>query len=82
MTAVLDIGVDCQAKPRGERPGRDATNAAALAQHGVALQAVLAGGGWAVDEVAYETKLSAVVSGVARSVVEHVISQDSLNRLI
>jgi siroheme decarboxylase len=25
MTAALEFGVDCQAKPHGERPGRDAT---------------------------------------------------------
>ena len=55
---------------------------AALSQYAGALESVLASGGWAVDEVSYETKSGTAISGVAHSVVEHVISQDSLNRLI
>jgi hypothetical protein len=60
----------------------DGNATAALSQYAGALESNLASGGWAVDEVSYETKLGASLNGVARSVVEHVISQDSLNRLI
>ena len=52
------------------------------AQHTGALQDALAQSAWNVDEISYETRVSAPHNGVVRSVIEHVISQDSLNRLI
>lgn len=44
--------------------------------------ALAAGGAWEIDEIAYATRQADSHNGVVRSVVEYVISQDSLNRLV
>jgi hypothetical protein len=46
------------------------------------LRGALAESGWSVDEVVYATRFGGAHEAVARSVVEHVASLDSLNRLI
>ena len=52
------------------------------AGHMDALLRDLGTAGWKVDEVSYETLRPEGAAGTARSVVEHVITQDSMNRLI
>lgn len=46
------------------------------------LRDALAKAGWEVDEMTYATQVITSASGVPRSVVEHIVSQDSLNRLM
>jgi hypothetical protein len=46
------------------------------------LKGSLSESGWNVDEVAYGTRLENPHSTVVRSVIEHVVSLDSLNRLV
>ena len=46
------------------------------------LKGSLAASGWNVDEVAYGTRSENPHSAVVRSVIEHVVSLDSLNRLV
>lgn len=58
----------------------DAT--AATSAHAQELRAALSTAGWDVDEVMYQTSQTDSQNGVVRSVVEHIISQDSLSRLI
>lgn len=60
---------------------QDEAATANLASHAEALRAALAESGWTVDEVAYETHAPTDASGVVHAVVEHVVRQDSLNRL-
>jgi hypothetical protein len=58
---------------------QDATTEASA--HAQELRALLAAAGWEVDEIVYQTSQSNSQNGVVLSVVEHIISQDSLNRL-
>jgi hypothetical protein len=60
----------------------DSNTADILAGYVASLRGTLEAGGWVVDEIAYETRTGDSQGGVVRSVVEHVISQDSLNRMI
>jgi hypothetical protein len=60
----------------------DADKTGMAAGHMDALTRDLAAAGWKVDEVSYETLVPDVTRGTVRSVVEHVITQHSLNRLI
>ena len=61
---------------------QDGEKTAAVARYVEQLKSLLQGVGWTVDEVVYETRQMDSYNGVVRSVVEHVASQDSLNRLI
>ena len=61
--------------------GDEAATAAAAA-HAETLRAALAEGGWEVDEVAYATRQADNQNGAVRAVVDHVVRQDSLNRLV
>jgi Flagellar hook-length control protein FliK len=60
----------------------DSNTADIMAGYVASLRGTLEDGGWVVDEIAYETRTGDTQGGVVRSVVEHVISQDSLNRMI
>jgi hypothetical protein len=53
-----------------------------LAGYSERLRESLQSLGWTIDEVMYETRTPMTQNGAVRSVVEHVISQDSLNRLV
>lgn len=53
-----------------------------LARYAEQLKSLLDGVGWTVDEIAYETRQGDGYNGAVRSVIEHVVNQDSLNRLI
>ncbi|HEX9812069.1 MAG TPA: hypothetical protein VGA88_08295 [Burkholderiales bacterium] len=54
-----------------------------LASQVEALRTALTSGGqWEIDEIVYETRHVDSYNGAVRSVVEHVVSQDSLNRLV
>jgi hypothetical protein len=46
------------------------------------LEDSLAENGWSIDEVAYATRSENPHNAVVRSVIEHVVSLDSLNRLV
>lgn len=59
-----------------------ADSAAEMSRHGSVLRQALMDAGWSVDEVTYEVRDSSASNPAVRSVVEHVIAQDSLNRLI
>jgi len=59
----------------------DANEAAGqIAQYSGDLRTDLIDHGWNVDELRYETRLDVVGSGVVRTVVDHIIAQDSLMR--
>jgi len=60
----------------------DEQNTALAATHVQALKTSLAEAGWMTDEVSYETRTVDERTGAVSSVVEHVISADSMNRLI
>lgn len=53
-----------------------------LAGYSERLRESLQSLGWTIDEVMYETRTPMTQNGAVRSVVEHVISQDSFNRLV
>ena len=57
-------------------------SASRLSVHSAALRDTLAEAGWAVDDVVYETLAPRTSNSAVRSVIEHVISQDSVNRLV
>ena len=59
---------------------REAT-AEALAAYSPDLMQQLKGDGWQVDELNYEVK-PAQGAGVARAVLQHVVTQDSMSRLV
>ncbi len=61
---------------------QDSNISAILSSYAASLRSALEVGGWTVDEIVYETKTTSDQSGAVRSVVEHVISQDTLNRVI
>ena len=52
------------------------------ARHADLLKGTLSESGWNVDEVAYATRTDNPHNAVVRSVIEHVVSLDSLNRLV
>lgn len=60
----------------------DSESTATAAGYADELRAALSGIGWEVDEIVYETRQADSQNGVVRSVVDHIISQDSLNRLV
>lgn len=60
----------------------DQDSTATASTHAEALRSALTDSGWEIDEIAYETRQADNQNGVVRSVVEHIISQDSLNRLV
>jgi hypothetical protein len=53
-----------------------------ISQHADALRQALAAAGWSVDEVVYETLGARTSNAAVGSIVEHVIAQDSVNRLV
>jgi hypothetical protein len=55
---------------------------ARAAEHVQQLRGALIESGWAIDEVVYATRFGRSVDSVARSVVEHVASLESFNRLV
>jgi hypothetical protein len=55
---------------------------AQTAGHADVLKNELAGSGWHIDEVAYGTRAQSTHNTVVRAVIEHVVSLDSLNRLV
>lgn len=57
-------------------------NTTLAANHVQALKSSLAEAGWVTDEVSYETRSVDERTGAVSSVVEHVVSLDSMNRLI
>jgi hypothetical protein len=57
-------------------------NTTAAASHMGELKASLAEAGWVTDELSYETRSVDPRTGAVSSVVEHVVSLDSMNRLI
>lgn len=61
---------------------QDGDKTAVVSRHAEQLRSLLDGIGWTVDEVVYETRRADEHNGVVRAVVEHVVSQDSLNRLV
>jgi hypothetical protein len=79
--------IEISARLSGERvrvqiAARDATSTASLSAQAESLRTSLAENGWLIDEISYETRMDEGHNGVAHAVVEHVISQDSLNRLV
>jgi hypothetical protein len=61
--------------------GSDSSTSQA-AQYVNSLEGALLEGGWNVDEVAYGTQADNQHNAAVRSVVEHVVSLDCLNRLV
>lgn len=53
-----------------------------LAHHTEALRSALNAAGWSIDEIVHETRTKGGHNSVAHAVVEHVITQGSLNHLI
>jgi hypothetical protein len=58
------------------------TGTSQAARHADSLEGALLESGWRVDEVAYGTHAENPHKAVVRSVIEHVVSLDSLNRLV
>jgi len=58
------------------------TGTSQAARHSDSLEGALLESGWRVDEVAYGTHAETPHNAVVRSVIEHVVSLDSLNRLV
>jgi|GEM_PF-1798252 len=52
------------------------------AQYANALKDALKQSAWRVDEITYETRSAAAHNGVVRSIIEHVVSQDTLNSFV
>lgn len=59
----------------------DETVTSQAATHADSLGAQLREHGWTVDEIAYDTRAPDGLNVAIRSVIEHVVSQDSLDRL-
>jgi hypothetical protein len=57
-------------------------NTSEASRHAGALTQALTESGWSVDEIAYGTRAPGGQDATVRSVIEHVISLDSLNRLV
>jgi hypothetical protein len=53
-----------------------------VSRHADALSRALNDSGWNVDEIAYGIRVPNAQDTTVRSVIEHVISLDSLNRLV
>jgi hypothetical protein len=53
-----------------------------MAQHAPVLRARVEADGWSVDGLRYELRERASANGVAKIVLEHRVSADSLSRLI
>lgn len=62
--------------------GESSDKTDAIAAHAESLRQALGGTGWVLDEVSYETRDGGGANGPACAVVAHVVSQDSLNRLV
>jgi Flagellar hook-length control protein FliK len=60
----------------------DEAGTGTLANHADVLRRALNEAGWSIDEIVYETRSGEAHNTVAHAVVEHVISQGSLNHLI
>lgn len=58
------------------------TSTDALAAHLGALQSDLHANGWEVDQLSYETTQQSSPNVAVRSVIDHLIAQDSLSRLM
>lgn len=79
--------VEISARLVGERlrvqvATEDSDTTAFMAEHATALREALQQLGWTLDEVVYETRPAPVAGSATQAVVEHVIRQDSLNRLV
>lgn len=79
--------VEISARLAGDRvrvriSASDEIGTAKLATHVEALRSALSEAGWSIDEIAYETRSDGERNSVAHAVVEHVISQGSLNHLV
>jgi len=59
-----------------------AERTAILSEHMGELKEALAAGGWTTDELRYQTAVQGSEHSVVRTVIEHIISQDSLNRRV
>jgi len=57
-------------------------NSNVASQHSAELTRALSESGWSVDEIAYGLRAPDGQDATVRSVIEHVISLDSLNRLV
>lgn len=55
---------------------------AQAARYADSLKSALSESGWSVDEVAYGLRAEGAPDSAVRSVIEHVVSLDSLNRLV
>ena len=60
----------------------DSDHTRKAAQYSAVFKEALSHGGWQVDEISYETRLTGAHNGVVRSVIEHVVSQDTLNSFV
>lgn len=60
----------------------DETLASQVAAHADSLGAQLREHGWTVDQIAHDTRPPDGLNTVVRSVIEHVVSQDSLDRFV
>lgn len=79
--------VEISARLVGERlrvqvATENSDNTAFMAEHAPALRETLQALGWTLDEVVYETRTAPAGGSATQAVVEHVIRQDSLNRLV
>jgi hypothetical protein len=60
----------------------DSDHTRKAAQYSAVFKEALKGGAWQVDEISYVTRLTGSHNGVVRSVIEHVVSQDTLNSFV
>ena len=60
----------------------DSTKTEVVSHYMGPLRAAVIEAGWKVDEVAYATREDIPHAAVSQSVIEHIVSQDSLNRLM
>jgi flagellar hook-length control protein FliK len=79
--------VEISARLAGDRVrvhvvSEDGRAASSLSSESPALRAALGEAGWKVDEVVYETRSLGDRNAAASAVIDHVINQDSLNRVI
>lgn len=80
MVKVVASVVDERIRVRVET--EKAETSVLMSQHTGVLRDALSQCGWAVDEVVYENLAARTANPVVRSVMEHVVVQDSVNRLI
>ncbi len=62
--------------------GENATATEEMSRYMGELQEALKETGWEVDELVYGTRMEPARANLARTVVEHIVRQDSLNRLM